>query len=378
MISFKKFLEGIKILPKTTSTVSSAGEIDFDTTNNKLNVHNGSSASPLVTEAHTATLTNKTLTSPVITSPTGIVKADVGLDQVDNTSDVNKPVSTAQATYIDSHTTNTNNPHSVTAAQVGNTTAQWNANKIQGVNVSSTTPTDGQYLRYISANSRWEPSNAGTVTSPTIQTFTGGSGNYTTPVGVKYIRVRMVAGGGGGQGSKSDGWSVAGGNGTETKFGGTLLVCSPGAGGNIFGGGPGGYSIGTGAIGFGIHGSGGNCGTTKIAGQDNPSGAGGGSFFGGGGGATIGGNPGNGGVQNTGGGGGGGALSSGQGNGGATCGAGGGAGGYIDAIIPNPHSINSGVFAYQVGAGGGFGGAGTNGFVGGSGAAGIIIVEEYY
>ena len=41
------------------------------------------------------------LTSPSITSPTGIVKGDVGLGNVDNTSDVNKPVSTAQQTAID-------------------------------------------------------------------------------------------------------------------------------------------------------------------------------------------------------------------------------------------------------------------------------------
>jgi hypothetical protein len=34
--------------------------------------------------------------SPVLTTPTGIVKADVGLANVDNTSDINKPVSTAQ------------------------------------------------------------------------------------------------------------------------------------------------------------------------------------------------------------------------------------------------------------------------------------------
>lgn len=47
------------------------------------------------------TLTNKTLTSPVINSPTGIVKGDVGLGNVDNTSDANKPVSTAQQTAID-------------------------------------------------------------------------------------------------------------------------------------------------------------------------------------------------------------------------------------------------------------------------------------
>ena len=60
-------------------------------------------------------------------------KSDVGLSNVDNTSDTNKPVSTAQATAIaeakqagtnaqnaiDTHTGNTSNPHNVTAAQVG-------------------------------------------------------------------------------------------------------------------------------------------------------------------------------------------------------------------------------------------------------------------
>jgi hypothetical protein len=39
-------------------------------------------------------------TSPNITTPTGIVKGDVGLGNVDNTSDVNKPVSTAQQTAL--------------------------------------------------------------------------------------------------------------------------------------------------------------------------------------------------------------------------------------------------------------------------------------
>jgi len=38
----------------------------------------------------TETLTNKTLTAPVINSPTGIVKSDVGLGNVDNTSDATK------------------------------------------------------------------------------------------------------------------------------------------------------------------------------------------------------------------------------------------------------------------------------------------------
>lgn len=55
-------------------------------------------------------------------------KSDVGLGNVDNTSDANKPVSTAQQTALDAkasvsaltiHTSDTSNPHSVTKAQIG-------------------------------------------------------------------------------------------------------------------------------------------------------------------------------------------------------------------------------------------------------------------
>ena len=51
--------------------------------------------------AAAVTLTNKTLTSPVVNTPTGIVKGDVGLGSVDNTADTAKPVSTAQQTALD-------------------------------------------------------------------------------------------------------------------------------------------------------------------------------------------------------------------------------------------------------------------------------------
>ncbi len=60
------------------------------------NVHGIADTANLVTLAGVQTLTNKT-----ITSPSGLVKADVGLANVDNTSDTNKPVSTATQTALD-------------------------------------------------------------------------------------------------------------------------------------------------------------------------------------------------------------------------------------------------------------------------------------
>lgn len=59
------------------------------------NVHGIADTANLVTLAGTQTLTNKT-----ITSPSGLVKADVGLGNVDNTSDANKPISSATQTAL--------------------------------------------------------------------------------------------------------------------------------------------------------------------------------------------------------------------------------------------------------------------------------------
>lgn len=76
------------------------------------------------------------LASPTFTGTvTGVTKTMVGLGSVDNTSDASKPVSTAQQTALDgksatthnhdtaytaiAHGTNVSNPHNVTATQVG-------------------------------------------------------------------------------------------------------------------------------------------------------------------------------------------------------------------------------------------------------------------
>lgn len=59
-------------------------------------------------------------------NPHGVTKAQLGLSEVDNTSDADKPISTAQAiamegirNRIDQHAQTRTNPHAVTAAQVG-------------------------------------------------------------------------------------------------------------------------------------------------------------------------------------------------------------------------------------------------------------------
>ena len=64
-------------------------------------IHGIADTSLLVTLAGTQSLTNKTLNSPVINTPTGLAKADVGLANVDNTTDASKPVSTATQTALD-------------------------------------------------------------------------------------------------------------------------------------------------------------------------------------------------------------------------------------------------------------------------------------
>lgn len=73
-----------------------------------------------VTErAATATLTNKTLTSPVINTPTGIVKGDVGLGNVDNTSNVTERAATATLTNKTLTSPVINTPTGIVKGDVG-------------------------------------------------------------------------------------------------------------------------------------------------------------------------------------------------------------------------------------------------------------------
>lgn len=205
--------------------------------------------------------------------------------------------------------------------------------------------------------------------SPTIQKFTSGSGTYTTPAEVLYLRIKMIGGGGGGSGSHLN--ATSGGTGGNTTFGSSLLVANGGGAGNYSSNAAAGGTASLGsAIGTALSGGTGTGGASQgtvqvMGGGGAPSPLGGG---GGGGALNLAGQSA---AANTGAGGGGGGSGS-TANG--YSGTGGSAGGFIDAIIPTP----SATYSYAVGSAGASGAAGTGGNAGATGGSGYIEVTEFY
>jgi len=247
-------------------------------------------------------------------------------------------------------------------------------NDATGLLASVAPGTTGNVLT--SNGTSWVSSAPVTSTVPTIQTFTSGSGTYTTPANVVYIKVKMVGGGGGGGAAGAVATPGTDGTaGTDSEFGTALLVAGGGLGGSatVYGGQGGTASLGA-AIGTAKTGTNGAIGALiAVTTGAIPGGAGGCSVYGG---AGWGGSAGNGiaaGNAET---------NSGSGGGGASptsaalsyCGQGGGSGGYVEAVIGTPAAT----YSYVVGAAGTGGTAGAGGNNGGNGAAGYIEVTEYY
>ncbi len=86
----------LNILDGATLTVAELNYVDGVTSAIQTQID---AKAPLASPTFTGTVTIPTGAS--ITAPTGLVKGDVGLGNVDNTSDTNKPVSTAQQTALD-------------------------------------------------------------------------------------------------------------------------------------------------------------------------------------------------------------------------------------------------------------------------------------
>lgn len=89
------------------------------TANRDVQIPPGDQDSILVGESNTQTLTNKTLTAPAITSPSGLTKSDVGLSNVDNTSDATKNSATATLTNKTLTAPVINSPTGLVKADVG-------------------------------------------------------------------------------------------------------------------------------------------------------------------------------------------------------------------------------------------------------------------
>lgn len=90
----------------------------------------------------------------------------------------------AKITAYDAHIANTSNPHSVTAAQVGNGTAQWNANKIQGKTVDTSAIGDGKVLGYSSGSDTLTYRSAGVPSLTDSHIFVGDAANAAQDVAV--------------------------------------------------------------------------------------------------------------------------------------------------------------------------------------------------
>lgn len=142
------------------------------------------------------TLTNKTLTSPAVTTPTGIVKGDVGLGNVDNTSNATERAAAATLTNKTLTSPVINTPTGIVKGDVGlgnvdNTSdATKNAASVTLTNKTLTTPTIGSF-----ANSTHDHTNSaggGQLNATTALNATGtassstylrGDNTWTTPPG---------------------------------------------------------------------------------------------------------------------------------------------------------------------------------------------------
>lgn len=60
-LNFEKIKKGANLDPQAASTVSAKGDLDVTSSDGKLNYHNGTTASPLLTETHSQTISNKNI-----------------------------------------------------------------------------------------------------------------------------------------------------------------------------------------------------------------------------------------------------------------------------------------------------------------------------
>lgn len=158
----------------------------------------------------TQTLTNKTLTSPVITTPTGLVKGDVGLGNVDNTSDAAKNAAAVTLTNKTLTAPVINSPTGIVKGDVGlgnvdNTSdaTKWAAAKTLTNTTYDTAGTGNSFsINGVAANAN---TGTGAVARAASPTFTGvpaaptpANGTNTTQLATTaFVQAAITASGGG-------------------------------------------------------------------------------------------------------------------------------------------------------------------------------------
>jgi hypothetical protein len=131
VLGIKKFFKGLGLVPKTSSEADAKGELEVLDGDGKLRYHNGTSVSPIVTEAHSATLTNKTIDADQntitniknadIKAAAGIVESKLSLDY--STSSLNSA--------IQNHINDTTDAHDASAISYDNTSSNLTATDVQ-------------------------------------------------------------------------------------------------------------------------------------------------------------------------------------------------------------------------------------------------------
>ena len=137
----------------------------------------GAAVDSVVLVAGTQTLLNKTLTSPVINAPTGIVKGDVGLGLVDNTSDATKNAAAAtltNKTISGAANTITNIPLTTAVAGTLPIANGGTGQDTAGAALNALLPTQathtGKYLTTDGSNTSWAAVASGGSSALVIQT----------------------------------------------------------------------------------------------------------------------------------------------------------------------------------------------------------------
>lgn len=128
MLNIKKFWNGVRIVAKSVLGSDTKGELEVLDSDGKLNYHNGSTRSPVVTESHTATIINKTVNADnntitdleVDNLKSGVLNTSTTLATASNTQ---LPSALAVKTYIDDKTAAQNDASEITFTPAGSISA---------------------------------------------------------------------------------------------------------------------------------------------------------------------------------------------------------------------------------------------------------------